>query len=134
MRKVLWLVVVVMLFCVPVFADMATDSKLIYSYTIKNDTGAAKVSLIPVTSIYPNDVDRIIGYSIMADTDGAGAERWIEVYDASTAELSGEVLGESEAASTDSQMVWFPYPRTITNGIAVRQGANTVAIIYFTRG
>jgi hypothetical protein len=134
MRKVLGLVFSAMLLTSVCFADAATDSKYIYTYTIRNDLGTSKVTIIPVTSIYPNDVDRIIGYSIEGDTDGASAERWIEVYDASTTALSGEVMAESEAPQHESQTVWFPSPRTIANGVAVRQGANTIAIIFFTRG
>ena len=133
MRKVLWMVVVAMLFCVPVFA-VNLDGNEFWSYVIENTTGAYQNTLIPITSVVPGS-DRILGYEHMP-LPGQSAENVVAVFDTVnyTTFASAEVLGESECQDGSWDGMWFPYPRTISYGVTVRQGAGTRVIVYFVRG
>lgn len=104
------------------------------SVEITNTGDTVLQSLIPITTIYPGR-DKILGYTVMSAGDGTNTESYIGIYDSAISNLNDlEVIDEAESSDVTSINVWFPHSREISNGIVVRQGANTIARIIFERG
>lgn len=107
-------------------------SRTVYSYEILNSSGVQKITYIPTGSIIPSS-DKIVGYSIMPYSLDMGSEGYIGIFDTTTIATSGECLAESEVENTMGKSELWPYGKSITNGVAIVQGANTSIQIYFVR-
>lgn len=129
MRKGLFLVIVLMLLVSRVDAMVA---ETVYEVRIRNDSGEPKFYSIPVTTIRP-EVDKFVGYEVMPLTSG-NTETYVVIFDSTSALVIGEILGEKEAAAGWSAGDWFgERPKKIANGVSLRQGAFTEAVVYFIR-
>ena len=128
--KIVSLVLAMMLMAGVCFAS-DTISKDVYSYGLKNNTGVALTTIIPVTSIRPN-VDKIIGYSVMP-IDKNTAECYIGIFDGTDVLLTGEVFAENEAPQGSGVAELWEYGKSISLGVVVRQGAKTQVQVYFVK-
>lgn len=130
MRKLILLVVMVLCIGGYAFAENIVSINQ-YSVNIKNDSGDHLVTTIPVTTIRP-DVDKLIGYSCVPLTTG-NSETYVTVYDGTDKSLSGECLGESEVLYGGIYENFEFWPKKISEGVVVDQGAYTDVQIYFIR-
>lgn len=131
MKRVLLIAVVLLFVSGIVFAQGDTHSRYIYEYRVKNATGAAKTTIIPITSIRPG-VDKLVGYRVLPAGPGS-TESYCGLYDGTDYFLSGESFGESEAPNGASDGELWLIPKQILLGVVVQQGANSIAIVYFVR-
>ena len=117
--------------CFAAYSDSTAIQE--YEYSIVNDTGVKKTTVIPITSIRPL-VDKITGYAVTPNFNGGGSETYIGIYDDTTVACVGEKFGEMETPNATALIAGenFMRPKKITNGVVVIQGANTTAIVYFT--
>ena len=132
MRKTWILLGLCLLLCSKIFAVAPFPAVIEYSYEITNETGYPSSFVIPTTSIRPN-VDKITKYEILPIDNEKNSEIYIALFDDTTVAMSGEKLGEKEARDGGSAGERFIRPKKVLNGVVVRQGANTRAIIYFIR-
>ena len=130
MKKIVVVLLAVVFLAGVSFAD-DTIAKTVYSYGVKNTSGVALTTIIPITSIRPS-VDKIIGYSIQP-INGLAAESYIGLFDGTDVYLTGEVFAESEAAQAYGKSELWAYGKNVSSGVVLRQGASTQAQIYFIR-
>ena len=104
------------------------------TYLVTNSTGLGTSTLIAVTTIIPGQ-HRILGFRMAPyDTTGAGYELVLGLCDAATiaTALDATIFDEAEkSVSTNMSADWYPYPKSLTNGLVVRLGANAVVTIYY---
>lgn len=110
-----------------------------YHVNIRNTTGGALASIIPITTIRPK-IDKLVGYVAMpinngtnADGDKINTETFVALFDGTSVAMSGECFGEEEARGSESVGERWARGRWIVNGVVVWQGANTDMNIYFIR-
>lgn len=138
MRKVLSILLIGLLLCSSSFAVeyMSTDKgKTLLSYVSTNATGAYAATAISTSTIVPG-TNRIIGYEIVHYNTGKSIEGFVGLYDdADTTQADNTYLfAESEVIGTyGSGMVIYPYPKELSYGLCIRQGANTTVTIYYDR-
>ena len=114
-------------------SNVTLEGNQIKTEVIDNTTGQYLDTNVAVTTIYPR-YDKILGFEILPIT--TASENVVAVHDATTGDTLGNtnLFGEAECAPESFDGLWFPYPREITTGITVRQGAQTRVIIYYVRG
>jgi hypothetical protein len=109
-----------------------SESELVREYTIVSTSGDYTTTNIPVTSIRPA-VDKLVGYSIMRNTNNTNSsECVIAIYDSTASTLTGEQFGECEAIDETTNGELYVKHREIECGVTVRQGPNTIAKVLFT--
>lgn len=133
MKKLLAGLLVVCFLVIPqvCFSQGDTHSQVIYTEIIESGADSA-ATVIPVTKIRP-DVDKIIGMQVFCLGPAFGTAA---LYDSTTTSMSSstEVICEYEATSgQQSNSIFFPFPRTITEGIVIVQDALTRVIVYYVR-
>lgn len=130
MRKI---AVIALILCVASVAYAATESRQVYDYVVKTTSGVYETHVIPTTSIRPK-VDKLVGYSIMRNTENTRAsECVIGVYDGTDVYLTGECFGEAESIDESTNGELWASPKSVENGVVIRQGPNTIARVYFIR-
>ena len=139
MKKILSILLVVGLVCifsVSSFAQMTrfNEDQKILTVSNVNNAGSHSTTDITTTTVLVAGAHRILGYTVSAIAAG-GTEIYGTLYDSAdttdnltTAKLIAEV--ESRSAG-DTAQIWFPYPREITTGIIVQQGAFTCVTVYY---
>jgi len=131
MKRLMMIGLVLLAFVMNVYG--LTESETVYDYTIVTTNGDYTTTVIPTTSIRPG-VDKVVGYSIMRNTNNTlSSECVIAVYDSQDSTLTGEQYGECEAIDETTNGELFLKPRTVTEGVTVRQGPNTIAKVLFIR-
>ena len=136
MKKVLCLILCSLFLGVSAFAVSTDDYSV---YTKDNTTGYYATTNVSTSTIIPG-VHSIIGYTVMSLTGhvvngtliSGGSENVASIWDEVSGTSSPSMIGpeiESIDESFDGYMCLRPKP--ITNGITIRQGANTrVQILY----
>ena len=116
------------------------ENSAIKTYVIINTTANGTVTNVPITTIIPG-VHRILGITCTPSVSGAGTNLFA-VADSTTLALltwptttanaqTGLVFGESIAANTAQNPLWFPYPKRLTYGLSVMAGPGTEIVIYY---
>jgi hypothetical protein len=138
MKKILSILLVVGLLFVAAdsFAQMNrfNVSQKILLVTSVNNAGTHATTDISTAAVLVPGAHRILGYTVSAIAAG-GTEIYGTLYDsdATTDNLTtAKLVAEAESRSAgDTVQVWFPYPREITTGIIVQQGAYTCVTVYY---
>ena len=143
MKKILSILLVVGLLFVAAdsFATMNrfNPSQNVRVYMISNSSQIADASAAVSTDTIQPGHQRIIGYAVQILNTSKGAQCYAGLYDTTTdvgctTGASGTMFGEVEAgvpAMENVKQVWFPYPKALSSGLWIRQGANTVVTIYY---
>lgn len=133
----------VMFMASSVFAEGPTrlgPNQRVQMYVIDNPvdtTSSNELSTnVATTTIVPT-YDRILGYTIQPSDLSKTSERFVALYDATSAagtyDMSTTYLFDEFEASEagDINTRWYCYPRQLLYGLSVRQGPNTTVIIYY---
>lgn len=114
-------------------SNVTLEGNQVKTYVIDNTTGQYADTSVSVTTIYPG-MDKILGFEIMPIS--TNSENVVAVHDAVSGDTLGNtnLFGEAECAPESFDGLWFPYPREISSGVTVRQGAQTRVILYYVRG
>jgi len=134
MKKLLVGLLVACFLVMPIlcFAQGETHSQVIYTEIIDSST-VSLATAIPVTKIRP-DVDKIIGMQIFCLPGSVAGTAALYDTDATSGIATAEIIAEYEATSTyQASGIFFPFPRSIVNGISVCQDKYTRVIIYYVR-
>lgn len=78
--------------------------------------------------------DRILGYVVVRQDNTQLSELTLGLYDCTTTQtlIATNMFDEAEWDDDGTNVPrWYPYPKRLTNGLGLIQGANTVAIIYY---
>ena len=140
-----WKKILVAMFLVMfLFASVASASgpvrfskdQVLETYVSVNTT-ASPVTTSVSTSTITTAYHRILGYAIGAADSSASSEFFMALYDstsllAATAALDN-IFDEAEldADTYGNTPMWYPYPKKLDTGLTIRQGCNTVVIIYY---
>ena len=98
-----------------------------------NSAGHSIQTLIAVTTIVPA-YNRILGFRIAPYDVSKNSEFTIGLCDSATVAGAQDttIFDEAEKSlSTSMDAEWYCYPKRLTNGLVVRQGANTVLTIFY---
>ena len=119
-----------------VYADSGltrfSNNQNVKMYVIENIAATRKWTAVSTSTIVPS-YNRIIGYEVCPYATAFSVDNFIALADDSTVAgvAATDVFGESEAATGSSLSKWLPYPRELSTGLVVHQGAYTYAIIYY---
>ena len=131
MKKILFIFLAVMILAASISTPLYAEGGALYSVApqyeglLKSYTvyGANEV----VTTITTHN--KIIGFQV----SGNAAASFAGIYDETT--LPGcaatDLIAEGGAASSEVTTVWFPFPKTITNGIVVLVAQSTTAVTLY---
>ena len=106
-------------------------------YAIANTSRTGSASAIVATTTISPTMNRIIGYTVQLLNTSYAGECVAGLYDTGTdagctTGASGTMFAESEAlAAGYEETVWFPYPKSLSTSLWIRQGANTLVTIYY---
>ena len=141
MKKILSILLVVgMVFiCSSALADGGVmnrfnqDQKILTVSSV-NNAGTHATTDITTTTVLVAGAHRILGYTVSAIAAN-NTEIYGTLYDsdATTDNLTtAKLIAEAESRSAgDTAQIWFPYPKGITTGIIVHQGAFTCVTVYY---
>ena len=129
---VLALVVMMLFAAQSAFALYDAPNKLVHMYVCTNSAaGSAGTTNISTSTIMPS-YHRILGYRIAPYNTSKGSEFWCSLYDDTGTTDYTLVFDEAEwGATSDKSPIWYAYPKKLSTGLSVQQGANTVVIIYY---
>ena len=139
MKRILLALVALVLMCGTSHAlTVGGDSDTWQTLNIENTAGSAVTTYIPVSGVVGSNtyinpkMHKILGFEVLP-TDGS-SENWVSVFDCGNLDkLSNEnFFGEVECYPQSWDGMWFPRPKYLSVGLAVKQGAHTRAVIYFT--
>ena len=133
MKKILFLFLAVMILAAsiasPLYADGGTVvsvapqyENLLKSYTVYGADEAISTSTIGTHN-------KILGFQV----SGNSAAAFIGIYDETTivGSTATDLIAEASAASDTTTTIWFPFPRSITNGICVISDDATTSVTIF---
>lgn len=141
MNKILSILLVVgfVFICSDVYANGGVmnrfnqDQKILTVSSV-NNAGTHSTSDITTSTVLVAGAHRILGYTVSAIAAN-NTEIYGTLYDsdATTDNLTtAKLVAEAESRSSgDTAQIWFPYPREITTGIIVQQGAYTCVTVYY---
>lgn len=138
MIRKIFLIALLVMFAMNIAAFAGGPTRLSgWQYTLTkvltNSTGASVQTLVPVTTIVPAD-HGIIGWRVTPYDVTKNSEFVVGLCDAATVAtaLDTTIFDEAEKSlDTSMDAEWYPYPKRLTNGLVVRQGANTFVTIYY---
>ena len=124
----LFLILGLVLFMTSPILASDTPSGEIYT-KVTTTTGAA--TLVPITTIIPGK-SRILGWSV-APTVGSAGSVQASIHDvaAAASASSSNLFGELACANTTSIEQMYPYPKDISAGLVILQGAGSVVTIFY---
>ena len=121
----------VVLFASPASADWMSEKHPLRIVTVADATADGGTSVVATTTFIPGK-DVVVGYSVSATSSETNVV--IGLYDSAEGDMAaGTLFAESEDVNDSSVTVWFPYPKSIATQLAIGQGQNTVATVYYVR-
>jgi len=113
-------------------AYAVSDNRELHTYVKTNTTGAYADTAVSTSTIIPQ-YHRILGFTMMAKDTTLSTEWVVALYDdASGTVTEADVFDEAEFTETYQKAVrWYKYPKRLTDGLVIRQGANPVVIVYY---
>jgi len=129
--KILALVGAILLMSLNASASVVDLSK---TYTAENDTGQYLTTYVPTTTFIPG-VHKVISMTVMPTDTQTDAGHLGKLYDASEASelINDNLLGAMETLANESRDRFFPYPKTVSDQLAIYQSEYTTVIIDYTR-
>jgi hypothetical protein len=105
----------------------------VLTYVCVNTSAVAAANTNISTSTITTQNHRILGFTVQEYDPTAAAERIVGLYDCdSDLEITTTyIFDEAETSDNVSYTRWYPYPKALSQGLTVQQGANTVVIIYY---
>lgn len=113
------------------------DSDTWQTYIVDNTSGLSLTTFVSTTGTAINSfinpkIHKILGFEVFPiDTN---SENWVALYDCANLDLlnNENFFGEVECQPSSWDGMWFPRPKYLTTGLAIRQGGHTRAIVYYT--
>ena len=135
MKRIICLVVLGLFLCSTAFAWQWGGSdalKVNFStYVCDNTTGLYQKTAVSKATIVPG-VHCILGYAIMPLS--ANSENIVALHDAENTDpyVDESLIDEAETPAATMSAKWFAYPKKLSVGLTLRQGAQTRVIVYYT--
>lgn len=130
MKKVFSCSLILALCFMPFLMANASDTPSGKIYT-KVTTSAGAATLVDITTIVPGK-SRILGWSV-APTVGSAGSVQASIHDvaAAASASSTNLFGELACANTTSMEQIYPYPKDISAGLVILQGAGSVVTVFY---
>jgi hypothetical protein len=140
MKKILIVLVALMLVASVAMASGAgvpnrfNQDQNVMAYVSQNTSNGSYATENVSTATITPGYHRILGFTVApcalggetAQTDVALVDDDDDVMATSAA-----IFAESEASANTTETIFFPYPKTLTNGLTIRHGPNSVVIVYY---
>lgn len=105
----------------------------IQTYVCTNTTTEAANTNISTSTITVAN-HRILGFTVQEYDPTIASERIVGLYDCDTdGEITTTYLFDEAESGTDNASLtrWYVYPKRLSQGLTVQQGANTIVIVYY---
>lgn len=102
------------------------------TYTYANDTAAAVIVNVSVATIIPG-VHKILSFTVIPTPARNSFGAWAALYDATTNSTRITLLGEAESLAKESKNKFFPYPKSMAQGLSITVGPYTAIIVEYVR-
>lgn len=141
MKKILFVLVALMLVASVAFAGSSgvpnrfNQDQNIMAYISENTSNGSYATENVSTATITPGYHRILGFNIVplcAAGETAQTDVALVDDDDDVMATSAAVFAEAEmAANLASDVIWFCYPKTLTNGLTIRHGPNSAVIVYY---
>ncbi len=132
MFKKISILVLGVLFSIVTFAQ-ASVTTLCDTYTSVNSSVTSLTTYVSTSTVIPG-IHKILSIAV-APFSESGTASGVAIYDATTAAqiTNSNMKGECESVANSSNDRVFPYPKPLSNGLAIVQSAKSVVTIEYTR-
>jgi len=133
MRKV-FSILIALTFLVGAHVASAVNMDDLVIIVTENTAATPLTTNVSTSTLIPGK-HRIIGFDIYRDNTSVNAEKFIAVYDDTDTDIAvAGLVGENEALDgIETAGKILPKPKYISNGLTIRQGGNTISVIYAER-
>lgn len=131
MRKAVVMAVALASICSMAFG--ASSTQLSKTYRVANPDATELRTYVDTSIIIPGE-HKLVGVTVVP-VSGSTLSPYAAIYDATTAaEITEDsVLSEAESVAQSSGNVFYPFPKSLSKGLAIVSGPQTVVFVEYTR-